>query len=315
MLLAVGACGESMGAGPGADSGRGGAGGQKRTAAAEVVILAAGDIACSGCAQAKTAALLGELSRGGRAAAILPLGDNAYSDGSLSDFQENYAPSWGVPELLALTHPVPGNHEYLRADADGYFDYFNGVGAANGIAGERGKGYYSFDVGAWHVVALNSSDGCNAVSCAAGSPQQIWLAQDLAANRASCALAYWHQPRFQGGTVAGDSDALGPLWDTFHDAGGDVVVSAHEHNYQQLQPLDKAGAPDPARGIRSFVVGTGGAGFHTSFGGPHEPAVEARVVSTHGVLELTLAEGGYRWRFVTVDGAVPAGASGSAACH
>ena len=125
------------------------------------MILAAGDIACSGCAQQKTATLLAELSAGGSTAAILPLGDEAYSDGSLSDFKANYAPSWGVPELLALSHPVPGNHEYGETKAEGYFDYFNGVGAATGIAGTRGQGYYSFDVGAWHLVALNSSDGCD----------------------------------------------------------------------------------------------------------------------------------------------------------
>jgi alkaline phosphatase len=281
----------------------------------EVIILAAGDVACAGCAQQETAALLSRLSSGGRAAAILPLGDLGYENGSLSELTASYAPAWGLPELLAISRPVPGNHEYVQPGAPGYFDYFNGVGAATGRAGARGEGYYSFDVGAWHVVALNSSNGCYDVRCDVGSPQQAWLAADLAAHPARCTLAYWHMPRFQGGYMERETPAVGPLWDTFADAGGDVILNGHEHNYQQLVPLDKHGSADAARGIRSFVVGTGGAGFHDAFGGPHEWAVEKRVIDRHGVLELTLLDGGYRWRFVAVDGSVPAGASGAASCH
>ncbi len=317
-VAGLGSCGEDpAGAAPVRDDGGAATGdGAARTGGGrEVVVLAAGDIACDECKHDQTAALLSELSRGGRAAAILPLGDEAYPDGSLADFKAQYASSWGRAELLALTHPVPGNHEYARANADGYFDYFNGVGASSGIAGARGQGYYSFDVGTWHLVALNSSDACNEVACDVGSPQQTWLAADLAAHPGACTLAYWHNPRFQGGDVEGETEAVGPLWDTFYDAGGDVVLGAHEHNYQQLVPLDKTGARDPARGIRSFVVGTGGASFYTSFGGPRAGAVEARVVDKHGVLELTLREGGYSWRFVAVDGSVPDGTSGSASCH
>jgi hypothetical protein len=279
------------------------------------VIVAAGDISCKGCAQAETAALIGALSRAERLSAILPLGDEAYRNGDLAEFQANYAPTWGAPELLALTHPVPGNHEYARTSGDGYFDYYDGLGQSNGSAGPRGAGYYSFDMGSWHLIALNSSDGCRAVSCDAGSAQQAWLAADLAAHPTGCALAFWHNPRFQGGTESGETKAIGPLWETFYDGGGDVVLNGHEHNYQQLAPLDRAGVADPARGVRTFVVGTGGAGFHTAFGGPHEGAIETRVVKTHGVLELTLLDGGYAWRFVSVDGVVPDGASGSARCH
>jgi hypothetical protein len=325
LAAALGGCGgQSTGAPPAVDggaptgSGSGAAsdGGVSRTAAGGgAVILAAGDIACAKCAHRETAALLAELSRGGRAAAILPLGDQAYDSGTLAEFEATYATSWGVPELRALSHPVPGNHEYDLTDAEGYFDYFNGVGVATGMAGTRGQGYYSFDVGTWHVVALNSSDGCNAVRCDAGSPQQAWLAADLAAHPARCTLAYWHVPRFQGGSVAGDDDNVAALWDTFYDAGGDVVLNAHEHNYQQLEPLDKAGGADRARGIRSFVVGTGGAGLYDELGAPHEWALETSATNTHGVLELTLLDGSYHWRFVGVDGIVPYGASGSASCH
>jgi acid phosphatase type 7 len=223
----VAACGGGGADGP---PNTGGGGPSQSDPAGEAVILAAGDIACSGCAQQKTATLLADLSGGGRTAAILPLGDEAYSDGSLSDFEANYAPSWGVPALLALSHPVPGNHEYGETKGEGYFDYFNGAGAATGIAGTRGEGYYSFDVGAWHLVALNSSDGCDAVACGVGSPQHAWLTADLAAHPARCTLAYWHNPRFQGGGETGEEDDIAPLWDALHDAGADVVISAHEHN-------------------------------------------------------------------------------------
>ena len=207
------------------------------------VIVAAGDISCKGCAQKRTAELIQLLSRGQRLAAILPLGDEAYLDGALREFQANYAPTWGTPELFALSHPVPGNHEYAETDGDGYFDYYDGVGKPDGVAGVRGQGYYSFDIGSWHLVALNTSDGCHAVSCDVGSAQQKWLAANLAAHPTACSLAFWHHPRFQGGTESGETEAVGPLWETFHDSGGDVVVNAHEHNYQQLAPLDDQARP------------------------------------------------------------------------
>ena len=263
----------------------------------------------------KTAALLDTLRVSRPLAAVLPLGDDAYGAGRLSEFQANYAPSWGRPELLAITHPVPGNHEYVPVTkGTGYFAFFNGD-APVGIAGATGQGYYSFDLGSWHLVALNSNDGCRAVSCAAGSDQQTWLAADLASHPARCTLAFWHNPRFQGGLESGETEKVGPLWDTLYDYGADVVLNGHEHNYQQLAPLDKSGASDQLRGIRSFVVGTGGAGFHEIFGGPRDWAVETRIVRTHGVLELTLQSDRYDWRFVTVNGVVPPGASGSEACH
>src|SRR3954466_10690285 len=163
----------SMAAGSGSDWVRDAAGDA-------VVIAAAGDIACRGWAQGATADLLDGLLQTGRMVAVLPLGDEAYASGLLSEFEAFYRPSWGRPELLAVTHPVAGNHEYVDTLATGYFDFFNGPGQMTGAAGPRGQGYYSFDVGGWHVVALNTSDECRWVSCAAGSPQHQGLVADLA---------------------------------------------------------------------------------------------------------------------------------------
>jgi hypothetical protein len=281
-----------------------------------VVIAAAGDIGCGGCAQGATADLLDDLLQTDRMAALLPLGDEAYASGLLAEFESFYKPSWGRPELLAVTHPIPGNHEYADTLATGYFDFFNGPGRMTGVAGPRGQGYYSFDVGGWHVIALNTSDDCRWVSCAAGSPQHQWLVADLAAHPAMCTLAFWHHPRFQAGTVSGEASAAAPLWDALYDAGADVVLNGHEHGYQQLAPLNKTGEVDVLRGIRTFVVGTGGGDYDTTFGGPRAGALEAKIVGVHGVLEMTLRPGAYDWRFIVVGGSgTPAGTSGSAACH
>src|SRR4051794_16446749 len=127
--------------------------------------------------------------------------------------------------------------------------------------------------------------------------------------------AFWHHPRFQAGTAAGEASAAAPLWDALYDAGAEVVLNGHEHGYQQLAPLNKAGDVDLAHGIRTFVVGTGGGDYDTTFGGPHGGALEAKVVGVHGILEMTLERNAYQWRFIQVGGATPAGASGSAACH
>jgi hypothetical protein len=279
------------------------------------VIAAAGDIACAGCAQGATADLLDHLLQTRHMVALLPLGDEAYVGGLLSEFDSFYAPSWGRPELLAVTHPVPGNHEYTDTMGAGYFDFFDGPAGMNGIAGPRGLGYYSFDIGGWHLIALNTSDDCRWVSCASGSPQHQWLVADLAAHPASCTLAFWHHPRFQAGAVSGEATAAAALWDALFDAGVDVVLNGHEHGYQQLAPLNKVGEVDLARGIRTFVVGTGGGDYDTTFGGPRVGALETKIVGVHGVLELTLRRAAYDWRFVSVGGDTPAGASGSAACH
>jgi hypothetical protein len=278
-------------------------------------IVAAGDIACDGCAQAATADGIDALLANHRIVAALVLGDEAYASGLLSEFQAFYAPAWGRPEILSISHPVPGNHEYETGAATGYFDYFDGAGAQTGMAGTRDQGYYSFDLAGWHFIALNSSDACRWVSCAAGSPQQQWLAADLAAHPAPCTLAFWHAPRFQAGATSGELTDAAPLWNALYDAGVDVVLNGHEHGYQQLAPLDKDGQVDLAHGIRSFVVGTGGGDYDTTFAGPRLGALETTLTGTHGVLELTLHPDGYDWQFVSADGARPVAASGSASCH
>jgi hypothetical protein len=181
-----------------------------------------------------------------------------------------------------------GNHDYGTAGAAGYFGYF---GAA---AGDSTKGYYSYDLGAWHVIALNAN--CTIVSCAAGSAQERWLRADLAAHPNLCTLAYWHQPRFSSGTTHGSSTTVGPLWQALYDGHADLVLSAHEHNYERFGPLDPSGGVDPVRGLRSFVVGTGGRS-HYPLGSPL-PGSEARNGDTFGVLQLTLKANGFDWQFV-----------------
>lgn len=262
------------------------------------VILAAGDIA--GCETDKdeaTARLLDPR------ATVLALGDLAYEAGSAEHFADCYQPSWGP--YRAFTRPVPGNHEYRQPSASPYFEYF-GISA-----GPPGQGWYSFDVGPWHLIALNSN--CADVGgCGAGSAQLDWLTRDLAAHPSRCTLAYWHHPRFSSGSTHGGSDQLAPFWDVLFAAGADLVLTGHEHNYERFSPLDPAGQVDPARGVRQFVVGTGGRSLY-----PFGPAVagsEFRDGDSFGLLGLVLGDDGYEWQFVSVDGRRVVD-SGSGQCH
>ena len=244
------------------------------------------------------------------------LGDGAYRFSNLIQYRALYEPSWGVPELKAITHPIPGNHEYLEnGSANGYFDYWNGAGQASGPAGPRGLGYYSFDVGAWRVIALNSNEDCRHLACGEGSPQLAWFRAELAKTTGrKCTMVMVHNPRYQNGTHRGDTPALAAAWNAAIDADVDLVLAAHEHNYQQFAPMDKNGNPDPQKGVRSFVVGTGGGeDFRAIFDTAQMAAEEKRIVNTSGVLELTLAPAAYEWKFHTINGAV--GAMGQQACH
>lgn len=268
-------------------------------ASGETTLIAAGDIAsCSGDGDSQTAALIKTLP-----GTVATLGDNAYPLGLPSQFADCYAPTWGA--FKERTRPAAGNHDYAVPGAAGYYDYF---GAA---AGPRGKGYYSYDLGAWHVVVINSN--CAAIGgCQQGSPQQRWLQADLAAHPATCTLAYWHHPRFSSGAEHGDDPEMTDIWQTLQDAGTDIVLSGHDHDYERFAPQDANGAVDPAHGIREFVAGTGGAS-HYPFG-PREANTEVRNNTTFGVLVLTLQSDSYRWRFVPVAGGSFTD-DGTSACH
>ncbi len=287
--------------------------------AVDPVIAAAGDIACSAsssnynsgngtsdkCRQKYTSDLLVNAGL----AAVLPLGDTQYENATLSGLNNSYNPTWG--RVKSITRPAPGNHEYKTANASGYFDYFNGTGVANGPAGDRTKGYYSFNVGTWHLIALNSTDHCTLISCAAGSAQEVWLKADLAANPNYCTLAFWHDPRFNSGHD-GNADEMAPLFQALYNADADVVLGGHAHDYERFAPQNPSAALDNARGIRQFVVGSGGA-FWTSIGTP-KPNSQVRQNNTYGVLKLTLHPTTYDWQFVPEAGKTFTD-SGTGACH
>jgi hypothetical protein len=246
------------------------------------VLVGAGDIAATGTGDTATAALLD-----GIAGTVFTLGDNVYQNGTASQFATYYDPTWG--RHRGRTRPAPGNHDYNTAGASGYFGYF---GAR---AGPSGRGYYSYDLGSWHVVSLNSE-----VPMTVGSPQETWLRADLAGSSRACTLAYWHKPLFTSGTNHGPATQTRPLFQALYDHDAEVVLAGHNHQYERFAPMDPAGALDTANGIRSFVVGTGGVG-HYGFGTPR-PNSEVRNGTAFGVLVLTLHATGYDWEFVPVAG-------------
>jgi acid phosphatase type 7 len=247
------------------------------------VVLAAGDIArCTILGGAMATSRLLDRMPG----TILTLGDNAYESGAPQEFEKCYTPTWG--RHLERTRPAPGNHDYLTRNAAGYFGYFGER------AGPPGLGYYSFDLGTWHIISLNS-----AIALGRRSPQGKWLADDLQTRSTDCVLAYFHIPAFSSGPHGSDLDVR-DLWRQLAEAGADVVLSGHDHHYERFAPLDAKGRPDPVNGVRQFVVGTGGGGVYALKGvAPHS---EVRDNSTYGVLKLVLLPGRYEWTFVPVDG-------------
>jgi acid phosphatase type 7 len=266
------------------------------------VLVGAGDIAdCANLRGAEATAKLLDRIPG----TVFTVGDVVYPRGSDSDFANCYEKTWGRHK--ARTRPAIGNHEYGTKDATGYFRYF---GAA---AGEPGKGYYSYDLGAWHIVVINSN--CARVGgCEAGSPQEQWLRSDLAAHRSSCTLAYWHHPLFSSGFFPGHAmrPEMRAIWQALYEVGAEIVVNGHEHNYERFGPQDPNGEPDDRRGIREFVVGTGGKN-NTPLGAPIANS-EVQNDRTFGVLELTLRPDGYDWRFIPITGKMFTD-SGSSTCH
>jgi hypothetical protein len=262
-------------------------------------LLAAGDIAlCGGGGDEATAALLDR-----RPGIVAPVGDLAYPDGSSTAFAGCYGPSWG--RHRARTRPTPGDHEYDTGSASAYFDTF---GAA---AGDPAKGYYSYDLGTWHAVVLNGE--CSRVGgCEAGSPEEQWLRQDLAASTASCTVAFMHHPLFSSGGEHGSQSVYRDFWRALYDGNAEIVLSGDDHDYERFAPQTPDGTADPLRGIRQFVVGTGG-GEHISFATPL-PNSEVREANTFGILRLVLGSGGYDWEFMPVQGQTFTD-SGSGACH
>jgi hypothetical protein len=282
----------------------GNTGSDSHTFSVPPTLLAAGDIAsCTSPGDEATVELLKE--RSGTVAAI---GDTVYEFGthqeaSVENYAECYEPSWG--QVKERTRPAVGNHEYNDLHgAEGYFEYF---GAS---AGTPGQGYYSYDKGSWHVIVLNTSNGCGAVSCAAGQPQETWLRADLAANASKqCTVAYLHHPLFSSRLPEPDVE---PLWDALYEHGVDVVLSAHAHQYERVRRMRPDGTPDEASGIRSFVVGTGGAELHA---GAATSISEAFSSDTFGILDLTLGQGGYSYRFLPAPGGGGFSESGTGVCH
>jgi hypothetical protein len=281
------------------------------------VLAAVGDIACapgtatdaSTCHQQQTS----QLVLGAAPTAVAVLGDNQYDNGTAAEYMGSFDPTWG--RFKSLIWPVPGNHEYGTSGAAGYFGYF-------GLrAGDPSLGYYSYDLGSWHLIALNSSCADPGTpgppSCVNDSQGHVtaaevtWLNEDLASHSGVCTLAYWHHPRFSSG-VMGDNPGTGALWDALYAHGADVVLNGHNHNYERFAPQGPAGNAEPQRGIRQFVVGSGGKS-HFPFPGPPRPNTEIRNDTAFGVLFLALGSGSYGWTFQAEDGTTLD--SGANACH
>ena len=297
------------------------------------VLVGAGDIAsCTSGNDEKTAALLAGIN-----GTVAALGDNAYDYGTSQEFAhcyDNYKlPSegggvfdparnsyWG--QYKALTKPAVGNHEYdtpgstASSGASGYFGYFGDAASPTDPPGctVNCKGYYSYDLGSWHVVVLNSNCAEVVGGCGAGSPQEVWLRQDLAnTTNKQCTLAYWHHPRFSSSGI-GNNSAVAPFWKALYEAGAEVVLNGHAHNYERFAPQDPDGNADANYGIREFIVGTGGKSLN-NFSTTPRPNSKVRYNAKYGVIKLMLHPNGYDWQFVTIDGAVLPDLESSATCH
>ena len=247
------------------------------------VLVGAGDIAfCGDIAGAEATAKLLDSIPG----VVFTAGDNAYENGTAEEFKNCYQPTWGRHK--ARTRPAAGNHEFHSGGATPYFDYFGA------FAGDPSRGYYSYELGTWHIVVLNSE--CDEVGgCEQGSREEKWLKSDLETHPARCTLAYWHKPLFSSGARHGNDPKVKPFWADLYKAKAAVVINGHDHDYERFAPQDPDGKPDP-HGIREIVAGTGGKS-HRPFATPL-PTSEVRNADTFGVLKMTLHPGSYDWEFI-----------------
>ena len=263
------------------------------------VLVGAGDIAeCSAGADAETANLVESV-----AGIVFTLGDNAYEDGTFAEFQDCYGPTWGRQQMKSRTMPVAGNHEYHTRGAEGYFRYFGPA------AGNPAEGWYAYDAGAWRIYALNSNCG-EIGGCQAGSAQERWLREDLAANPRACVAAMWHHPRFSSGNH-GSHEFMADLWRTLQDAGAELALAGHDHSYERFGPQDASGRADE-RGLVEMVVGTGGRDPY-AFRDPL-PNSLVRESPVFGVMRLELRPDGYSFEFLAIAGDDFTD-SGTGTCH
>ena len=267
-------------------------------------LVGAGDIAgCANLSGAQATARLIEKIPG----TVFAAGDLAYERGTYEEFENCYEPTWG--KFKSRTRPAPGNHEYVGSEASGYFRYWGKQ------AGDPQKGYYSYDLGAWHVVVLNTNCAVKPLGgCGEGSPEEVWLREDLAAHPNACVLAYGHHALYSSGFLPRHArhPELRAFWADLYAADADLILAGHEHSYERFAPQDPDGHADEANGIRQITVGTGGRS-HTSLGAP-QPNSEVRNSDTYGVLKLTLSPGKYRWDFVPEAGRTFHD-SGEGTCH
>lgn len=276
------------------------------------ILIAAGDIAeCGSQADERTAILVDSLLKADSAAGVedrvAALGDNAYPRGAAEDYVRCFTPSWGDSNksIMKVIRPTPGNHEHVSEMATPYYVYFGDR------AGSPRRGYYSYDLGDWHIVVLNSEMLVNSGFSADETAEQLkWLENDLARNRKTCSLAYWHHPRWSSGWHGSDP-RIDAFWQPLYNGGVDVILNGHDHHYERFVLLNPAGAPDGARGMAEFVVGTGGGRLRGLT--RRAPNSDFRLQGHFGVLKLTLGADQYQWAFLDTEGRV--WDPGAGRCH
>ena len=278
------------------------------------VLIGAGDIAvCGTNGDEATAAIVDSVLRVDSAAkletVVFTAGDNAYPSGpyGASDtFGRCFTPSWGSKRIMKAIRPSPGNHDFETQDGPGYYKYFGDR------AGPAGKGYYSYDVGEWHVISLNSEILDDNALVAQAQAQEEWLRKDLSDHHNRCTLAYFHRPLFSSGDFHGPAPEAEPLWNILYGGGVDIIINGHEHHYERFLLQTPVGVADSVKGVEQFIVGTGG-GDLRGVRNPPDPNSAAQIHGYFGVLKLTLGHDEYRHAFIDTNGRV--WDQGGGKCH